>query len=56
MIWTIVEADMTERDPVDSLDFRIDSPPKGEGVVKYRLMIPVKILIKLVKFLRRKLT
>ena len=45
---------MAERDPVDSLDYRVDSPPKGKAKQVMSIMIPVSWIVRLIKYIREK--
>ena len=43
-------------DPIDDINFRMDSPPKGKAKrLKFKMMVSVYFLMDLIKFLRKKL-
>ena len=43
-------------DPVDDINFRMDSPPKGRAKrLKFKMMVSIYFLMDLIKFLRKKL-
>jgi hypothetical protein len=46
---------MAERDPVDNIHYRMDSPPKGKAKQVFKVMLPVSFIIKIFKYLRKKL-
>jgi len=43
-------------DPVDDINFRMDSPPKGRAKrLKFKMMVSIYFLIDIIKTLRKKL-